>query len=520
MNSYKTPWDIMIAAQSGDPDAMYMMGIFCSQRLQFEARPGGVMDDGTADLVGSEELTNELEDLSMLGPAGSKGAPRTPTTPEVDLVSAFGDMTLAHSRALPESESRACYWFRRAAEVGHIASMPSLAHRLKKGTGTPMDHRSSRDWCARAMDLGCKISHDTFRDDSLLTKEAVANIFYLMESNIAKKAPVSPKIPILQPHLHGLLMAIGGKKYREEKYASLYYRKHCLDLDRLLTELKTPNPLQLEFIACRSGTIKDHTDAAFPKPPPSQYTDSLTYRPNSFRGYSELVHQDEILTRRWRNAMPPYLMLCPHISDYKPISSCALCVLDAKHRLLAISFGQYAMSTKETHPGTTYDAVWVNLANGKMRREKFKGYCRKEVEFVLRELKGFGWGYLHPYHLAMDPNLLWPIIYYWGSVRACIEVLAPEVRWDLELGGVGIVRREDVEKIVAGGGGKEVFLFGVEHEGRSFVRCAAGGCGRLEVDKKFALCGKCKRKRYCGRECQVGDWGVHKRECASLAAAQ
>ncbi|KAJ3043135.1 hypothetical protein HDV00_005751 [Rhizophlyctis rosea] len=515
MNSYKTPWDIMIAAQSGDPDAMYMMGIFCSQRLQFGARPPGVSEGAGqeyGDVTGSK-------DSAIVG-SGLPAAARSAGVTEGDLVSAFGDMTLAHSRAAAESESRAFYWFRRAAEVGHIASMPSLAHRLKKGTGTPIDTRAARDWNARGMDLGCQISHDAFVEDSLLTREAAANAYYFKAAPFSKKAPISPKLPMLNPHLHGLLLAVGGEKMQEEKFQSLFYRKHCLELERLLEEAKgtvSVGPVKLEFVACRAGSIKDHTDAAFTKGPPAQSSDSLTYRIGSFRGFSELVlYNDETYQRRWRNAMPPYLNLCSHISDHKPISSCALCLLDAKHRLLAISFGQYAMSTRETHPGCTYEVVWVNLTNGQAKRETFKGYCRKEVEFVLRELRRFGWGYLHPYHIAMDPNLLWPIVYYYGSVRAAIEVIAPEVGWEAELGPVTMVGRHDMPRPE----GEGVFLFGPEHEGQSFTRCAASGCGKLEVDKKFSLCGKCKRRRYCSRECQVGDWSSHKRECAALAVAQ
>lgn len=40
-------------------------------------------------------------------------------------------------------------------------------------------------------------------------------------------------------------------------------------------------------------------------------------------------------------------------------------------------------------------------------------------------------------------------------------------------------------------------------------RC--GACGKRVGS--LSLCGKCKKKKYCSRECQVKDWKVHKKNC-------
>lgn len=38
------------------------------------------------------------------------------------------------------------------------------------------------------------------------------------------------------------------------------------------------------------------------------------------------------------------------------------------------------------------------------------------------------------------------------------------------------------------------------------------------LEKSSTCCGRCHTIRYCGRECQRLDWGVHKAECAKMAA--
>ncbi|GMH53245.1 hypothetical protein TrRE_jg5491, partial [Triparma retinervis] len=42
-------------------------------------------------------------------------------------------------------------------------------------------------------------------------------------------------------------------------------------------------------------------------------------------------------------------------------------------------------------------------------------------------------------------------------------------------------------------------------------RCAK--CGKEGEGVKITMCGKCRVVGYCGRECQVADWKVHKRGC-------
>ncbi|RKO91164.1 hypothetical protein BDK51DRAFT_51826 [Blyttiomyces helicus] len=223
---------------------------------------------------------------------------------------------------------------------------------------------------------------------------------------------------------------------------------------------------------------------------------------------------DHIRTLRWRAGMPPYLAICRHISDGKPISSCTFCLLDAKSRLTALTFGQYALSTRETRPGHGHAAVYLDVRTLTATSESFKPYSRHELDHVLRELLKDGWGYIHPLHIAQDPNLFWPLVHYHGSIRVAIETIVPDLMWEDEIGPVEHVERPlHMPATTTAPGGP--MLFPAHAEGRLFVRCAQEGCVVFEMDRRFSLCGKCKRIKYCSRECQVGDWAAHKRECVA-----
>ncbi len=47
--------------------------------------------------------------------------------------------------------------------------------------------------------------------------------------------------------------------------------------------------------------------------------------------------------------------------------------------------------------------------------------------------------------------------------------------------------------------------------------CSNPKCNKIEGDKRFNVCAKCRQKKYCSRQCQVAHWkDEHKEECAEL----
>jgi hypothetical protein len=45
------------------------------------------------------------------------------------------------------------------------------------------------------------------------------------------------------------------------------------------------------------------------------------------------------------------------------------------------------------------------------------------------------------------------------------------------------------------------------------VLALCGGCLKDASEVKLQVCGKCKRRMYCGADCQKGDWARHKKVC-------
>jgi hypothetical protein len=41
------------------------------------------------------------------------------------------------------------------------------------------------------------------------------------------------------------------------------------------------------------------------------------------------------------------------------------------------------------------------------------------------------------------------------------------------------------------------------------------GCKKIEADKHYKLCSRCKTAYYCTVECQKADWGIHKDMCST-----
>ena len=48
---------------------------------------------------------------------------------------------------------------------------------------------------------------------------------------------------------------------------------------------------------------------------------------------------------------------------------------------------------------------------------------------------------------------------------------------------------------------------------------ACNGCGRAATRvTPLKTCAKCKQAQYCSKECQIGHWKCHKRDCKLIAA--
>ena len=105
--------------------------------------------------------------------------------------------------------------------------------------------------------------------------------------------------------------------------------------------------------------------------------------------------------------------------NHKLAGSCQPCSYDAFQRLRAVAFGQYSISLDQAIPDYGYAARYVD-EHGVIVQDIFKAYCKPEIKQVLQCLMTNP-ADLHPYAVAEDQNLYWPIIWYWGSVFYAIQ---------------------------------------------------------------------------------------------------
>lgn len=147
-------------------------------------------------------------------------------------------------------------------------------------------------------------------------------------------------------------------------------------------------------------------------------------------------------------------------------SYCPKCVEAAMNRLYAIAYGSVAISLIETLPARGLTAMWLDK-NGRVQSDTFKVYSRGEVETVLAATEACEPRLAHPLFVAQDPNFLWPLITYHGTVRAALEYVAPHIDWNLRLGVPSAIGERN--GIVQDAG-----------PGKVLYRCSNGLCTKLK----------------------------------------
>ena len=172
----------------------------------------------------------------------------------------------------------------------------------------------------------------------------------------------------------------------------------------------------------------------------------------------------------------------------------------------------YSVSINETVPGYGYDARYFTVADGNMTLETFKQYSQPEICCVLQCLMSNP-ADLHPLHVAEDPNLYWPIIWFYGSVyTALLQCCGEKVIKTI----YGKLCKYRSKKIPSGGPAVPSSLTAFPSFAIGEMRMACGNevCPSLDHSDKFLSCSSCKERYYCSPECQRADWKKHKPECS------
>jgi hypothetical protein len=176
-------------------------------------------------------------------------------------------------------------------------------------------------------------------------------------------------------------------------------------------------------------------------------------------------------------------------------------------RLDAIARGAVVLSLDEDLEERGQAAIFRDR-DGSLKIETWKRYSEGEAECVLAILAASGMPpYISPLFIAQDPNFLWPIIAYHGSVRAAVEFVAPHIDWS-EIIGPARENSEEQVPVIPG-----------SRPGKYLRKCGNGFCCNLEHyrSETFKYCSRCERRKYCSPGCQRDDWALHKLECGSNA---
>ena len=123
-----------------------------------------------------------------------------------------------------------------------------------------------------------------------------------------------------------------------------------------------------------------------------------------------------------------FLTMCSHQPQIPtPVGKCKDFHDTAVKRTTAVAEGSYSVSITETVPTYGYGARYFTLKDGNLVLDTFKAYSQPEICSVLQCLMSNP-ADLHPLYIAEDPNLYWPVIWFYGSVyNALLECCGHKV---------------------------------------------------------------------------------------------
>ena len=137
--------------------------------------------------------------------------------------------------------------------------------------------------------------------------------------------------------------------------------------------------------------------------------------------------------------------------------------------------------------------------------EAFGTYSLGDVDGALGVLAGHARAdlLLDPLFLAADPNLLWPLLHFYGSVHNALRRFHPN--------GAAAPDTATPPAPLA-----PAVADGVP----AIAACGNDACRELARESDLKRCARCRARAYCSAACQRADWPAHKRECAACAAAK
>jgi hypothetical protein len=435
--------------------------------------------------------------------------------------------------SVQQTEQQAVEWYRIAAKGGCLPAMTMLGDRLFEGRGCKKNGRLAFDLWYEAGRRGVRFAkRRVAARRNILANEVEGNGRMLAQMADAGRLPRGTCLGLGGPNLGMLLLAAspawchsGSSPLLREGLASLF---RCCEQHRItLRPSYGRRGTMGQATALANGGAKAEREAAN-----LQFVlGSLPQRCDVTTAAAAARYDGKAARAAAMTPMNPsgFTIACIHMSsDDTDGTNCPACRTDAMGRLWASVRALYA--TSETEPLDQRGRVAVYMTEGgELKSETFKIYSKVEVLTVLAGLTAAamaspasqGGGMLetrpvaHPLFMAQDPNLFWPVVSYFGSVREGLLAVKPG-RMDAGtwFGRLDLGEEQPLPETTAAERGQ----FSHDDAGAAMLMCGAEDC-RVLCAKKPLLCGRCELRGYCSEKCQRADWKQHKLECRHDEAA-
>ena len=448
----------------------------------------------------------------------------------------FDENNIANPKGCLETDALAAKYFMKAAKGGCPPAMLFLSMKLSEGTGIQTNRIKAADWAWKAFihgESGAKFFLNTqcmvFRD-LIGTMKMMQNIIatredFVRHNGMCSRGPNLATLLLSRWEKNGLIKnnfkfpPICGEGAGDLDVVGAGMMR---DILRLLRRKGLMH--QFYYYYGRFGSIPSATGLSAENSKRAVDNESLqlAITPKLVSEGMMTVEGIDKSFGVWAEAMyrstridPSLACICPHMLQPDGTVKlpgwivCPECVRTAKQRLETAFNGTYAI---ENNPAYTNASV-VYEYRGKRYHEEFKFHNRPEIRTVLACLAADHDPPIlaHPCFIAQDPNLIWPSLLFYGSIRAALEHVAPGVDW------VG----EPIWHLGPSQPGtpKPPLVEGTE-PGEVVYRCGSDICCKLFRDKRsMRVCGRCRRRSYCSPECHNADWIIHKRECVKVPSA-
>ena len=182
------------------------------------------------------------------------------------------------------------------------------------------------------------------------------------------------------------------------------------------------------------------------------------------------------------------VFICEH-DVFSAGNTCSDCLHLAQSRILSVYENSFLFSKDESFTGLFYSVIFI-LESGLKKQDYFVNYGKYEIITAIRVMALQPMD-LHPLQLAKDPNIYWPIIFYYGSVYSALkDLLDEDIAYSIYKNipeFIDTPDRRNVDELLT----RE----NVVPEEKFVIKCGYCPCVHLDWKYEFKQCSRCLVRR-------------------------